>query len=92
MAPSAWVRGRWQTERFLLESGLDVTVIRPGQVVGVGGMGFDMMMAQARKRVAIVMGGGRQRMRNIAIEDLVHYLAGVLDDPREWAMLRRRLR
>ena len=79
---SAWVRGRWETEQFLLKSGLDLTVIRPGQIVGVGGAGFDMMMAQARRSVALVLGNGQTRMRTIAIEDLVHYLVSVLDDPR----------
>ncbi len=83
-SPSAWVRGRWEAEQFLLQCGLDVTVIRPGQIVGVGGFGFDMMVAQARRSVAIVLGNGRGKMCNIAIDDLVHYLAGVLDDPRAY--------
>jgi uncharacterized protein YbjT (DUF2867 family) len=39
-APSAWLRGRWQTEQFLFGSGFDVTVIRPGMIVGRGGTGF----------------------------------------------------
>ena len=84
-APSAWVRGRWETEQFLLHSGLDVTVIRPGQIVGVGGRGFDMMVRQARKPVAIVMGSGQQKMRSIAIDDLVYYLVGVLKNPLAYA-------
>jgi uncharacterized protein YbjT (DUF2867 family) len=81
---SAWVRGRWRTEQFLLKSGLDVTIIRPGQIVGEGGHGFNMMIGQARKRVTAVLGGGRQKMRNIALDDLVYYLVGVLDDPRTY--------
>jgi uncharacterized protein YbjT (DUF2867 family) len=81
-SPSAWVRGRWRAEQFLLKSGLDVTILRPGQIVGVGGHGFNMMMSQARKRVAIVLASGRQSWRNIAVDDLVYYLVGVLDDPR----------
>lgn len=28
-ANSSWLRGRWRTERDLLDSGLDVTVVRP---------------------------------------------------------------
>jgi len=81
-APSAWVRGRWEAEQFLQHSGLDVTVIRPGMIVGVGGRGFDMMVSQAKRRVAIVLGDGQQKMRNIALDDLVYYLVGVLNDPR----------
>ncbi len=83
-SPSAWVRRRWQAEQFLLNSGLDVTIIRPGQIVGVGGQGFNMMVGQAKKRVAITMGTGKQMWRNIALDDLVYYLVGVLDDPRAY--------
>ncbi len=83
-APSAWVRERWKTEQFLLNSGLDVTVIRPGQIVGTGGRGFDMMMTQARKSVAMVIGNGRQKWRNIALDDLVYYLVGVLNESRAY--------
>ena len=83
-ATGAWVRGRWEAEQFLWESGLDVTVLRPGQIVGVGGQGFNIMVAQARRRGAVVMGSGRQKMRNIALDDLVYYLVGVLDDPRTY--------
>ena len=85
--PSVWIRGRWEIEQFLLQSGLDVTVIQPGQIVGVGGQGFDMMMAQARRSVALVLGSGRGKMRNIAIEDLVYYLVGVLNDPRAYGQI-----
>ncbi len=83
-APSAWLRERWKIEQSLLNSGLDVSVIRPGQIVGVGGRGFDMMMTQARKSVAMVIGSGRQRWRNIALDDLIYYLVGVLDEPRAY--------
>ncbi len=85
--PSAWVRGRWETEQFLLESGLDVTIIRPGQIVGVGGQGFNMMVGQAKSRVAVVLGSGRLKMRNIALDDLVSYLVGVLNDPRAYGQI-----
>ncbi len=80
--PSAWVRGRWQAEQFLLKSGLDVTCIRPAQIVGVGGQGFDMMVSNAKKPVALMIAPCRQRMRNIAVDDLVYYLIGVLQEPR----------
>ena len=84
-ASNTWVRERWKTEQFLLDSGLDVTVIRPGQIVGVGGRGFDMMASQAKRPVSMnLFGGGRQKMRNIAVDDLVYYLVGVLNDPRAY--------
>lgn len=48
-ARSEWGRERWKVEQFLLDSGLDVTVVQPGQIVGVGGTGFDMMVSQAKR-------------------------------------------
>lgn len=83
-SPSVWLRERGRAERFLLDSGLDVTVIQPGQIAGVGGTGFDMMTAQARAPIAVMMGTGKQRWRNIAVDDLIYYLVGVLDDPRSF--------
>ncbi len=83
-ASSAWVRGRWEAQQFLLHSGLDVTVIQPGQIVGVGGQGFDMMVSQAKRSVALMLANGTQKWRNIAVDDLVYYLVGVLDDPRAY--------
>jgi uncharacterized protein YbjT (DUF2867 family) len=80
-SPSAWVRERWKAEQFLLHSGLDVTILRPGQIVGKGGQGFDMMVSQAGKSIAITMGNGTQKWRNIALGDLVYYLVGVLNEP-----------
>ena len=78
-AASEWLRGRWQAEQLLLRSGLDVTIIRPGMIVGVGGRGFGMVASQAGQRVAMQM-GRPQKMRTIAIDDLVYYLVGVLDN------------
>jgi uncharacterized protein YbjT (DUF2867 family) len=84
-ASNTWVRERWKTEQFLLKSGLDVTVIRPGQIVGVGGHGFDMMVSQAKRAIAFnLFGSGRQKMRNIAVDGLIYYLVGVLNDPRAY--------
>lgn len=82
-ASSEWLRERWRAEQFLLGSGLDVTIIRPGMIVGAGGRGFGMMASQARKSVAVGL-GGQQKMRSIAVDDLVYYLVGVLDDPRAY--------
>ncbi len=83
-APSAWLRGRWQTEQFLFDSGLDVSVIRPGMIVGRGGTGFDAIVGGATRPVAIGLGSGKQRMRTVAVDDLSYYLVGVLDDPRSF--------
>jgi uncharacterized protein YbjT (DUF2867 family) len=83
-APSEWLRERWQTKRLLLSSGLDATIIRLaklGNIVSVGGRGCDTIVSQAKRRIAITLGGNRPKMRTIALDDLVYYLVGVLDDP-----------
>ena len=80
-ASNAWVVARARGETLLFESGLDVTVIRPGLIVGGGGVGFDGLVAAARRRVAFIRGAGTQRWRPVALEDLVAYLVGVLDRP-----------
>ncbi len=82
-ASSEWLRERWRGEQFLLGSGLDVTVIRPGMIVGAGGRGFEMLASQAKKPVAVFLGGG-QKMRTIAVDDLIYYLVSVLDDSRAY--------
>lgn len=81
---SEWGRERWQAEQFLLESGLEVTVIQPGQIVGTGGNGFNMMVSQAKRSPALMIANGKQKLRSIAIDDLVYYLVGVLSDRRSY--------
>jgi uncharacterized protein YbjT (DUF2867 family) len=81
---SAWVRGRWALEQWLLRTGLDVTVLRPMQIVGKGGLGFNMMVSNAKRSVAISMANARQLNRNIALDDLVYYMVGVLEEPRSY--------
>jgi uncharacterized protein YbjT (DUF2867 family) len=54
----AWAGGRWKTQQYLLNSGLDVTVIQPGMIVGIGGQGFNMVLANAQKKTAFVFGNG----------------------------------
>jgi uncharacterized protein YbjT (DUF2867 family) len=82
--PSEWLRERWHSEQLLLNSGLNATVIRPGYIVGVGGRGFDTIVSNAKRRIAINLGGDRPKMRTIAIDDLVYYLVGVLNEPRAY--------
>ncbi len=43
-ARNPWVRSRARIEAELLASGLEVTVLRAGLVVGVGGTGFDRLV------------------------------------------------
>ncbi|MGI4734192.1 MAG: SDR family oxidoreductase [Janthinobacterium lividum] len=81
-ASSEWLRERWHTEQLLVSSGLAATVIRPGFVIGAGAGGFTMLASQARRPIAFTLGGNRYPMRAIALDDLLYYLVGVLDEPR----------
>ncbi len=59
------------------------SLARPGEVVGIGGLKFDLEVRLARQSVAVELGSGQWKTNcNIAIDDLVYYLAGVLDEPR----------
>ena len=78
----AWTQGRWKAQQYLLNSGLNVTIIQPPMIVGIGGQGFNIILANAKKRVAFVLGNGRNKFRTIAIDDLTYYLIGVLDEPK----------
>ncbi len=83
-ARSEWLRGRWQVEQDLINSGFDATVFRPGMIVGVGGQGFDTMTGHASRRVAYTLGGDRPTMRTIALDDLVFYLTSSLKEERTY--------
>lgn len=80
----AWTLGRWKIQQYLLNAGLDVTVIQPGMIVGIGGLGFNMMLANAQKNTAFVVGNGRNKLRCIAIDDLVYNLIGVMNEPKAY--------
>jgi len=80
-AKDEWTNGRWKTQQYLLESGLDATVIQPGMIVGIGGQGFNLVLANAQKSIAFVLGNGRNKFRCIAIADLIYNLIGVLNEP-----------
>lgn len=80
-APNAWARARAKNEAFLLNSGLNVTVLRAGLVAGVGSVGFDSLLTAAAKSRPTIRGVGRQRWSFIAEDDLVRYLVTALDQP-----------
>ena len=83
-ARSSWLRGRADVEDLLFGSGLDVTVLRPGMVVGHGGDGFGMVERGARRRAAILLASPHQRFRTVAVDDLAHQLVALLDEPRSF--------
>jgi uncharacterized protein YbjT (DUF2867 family) len=80
-ARNPWVRSRARIEADLLAGGPDVTVLRAGLVVGVGGAGFDRLISAASGRVAVILGSGTQRWSYIALPDLVGSLIDASDAP-----------
>ena len=80
-AASSWLRGRWQTEQALFRSGLDVTVVRPGMIVGRGGQGFGVVARGATTGLAMAIAGPRQKFRTIAVDDLAADLVDLMDLP-----------
>jgi uncharacterized protein YbjT (DUF2867 family) len=80
-AHNPWVRSRARIEADLLASGLAVTVLRAGLVVGAGGAGFDRLASAASRRLAVILGSGTQRWSYIALPDLVGYLIDAADEP-----------
>jgi uncharacterized protein YbjT (DUF2867 family) len=83
-AVSSWARGRARTEKMLFDSGLDVTVLRPGMIVGHGGDGFGMVERGARSPVAVLVASRNQRFRTVAVDDLAGALVTVMNDPRSF--------
>ncbi|GAA3289486.1 SDR family oxidoreductase [Streptomyces cinereospinus] len=83
-ASSSWTRGRARIESLLFASGLDVTVLRPGMIVGHGGSGFGMVERGARSRAAVLLSSRHQRFRTVAVDDLAHQLVVLLDEPRSF--------
>ncbi|GAA1641748.1 SDR family oxidoreductase [Actinoplanes couchii] len=83
-AGSSWGRGRARTERMLFDSGLDVTVLRPGMIVGLGGDGFGMVARGARSAVTVLLASRTQRFRTVWVDDLASALVEVLDEPRSY--------
>jgi uncharacterized protein YbjT (DUF2867 family) len=80
-ASNPWVRSRAALERSLLAGPVPATVLRPGLVVGRGGVGFDGLVTAAGKGTAVIRGSGRQRWSYIALPDLVGYLVDAVDEP-----------
>ena len=81
-AGSTWLRERHRLEQALFGSDLDVTVFRPGLIVGAGGAGFDRIVEGARRRVATTLSPRTRRLRPIAVEELAELIVRAIDEPR----------
>lgn len=73
---------KWEMERAVRESGLEHVILRPSFVFGRDGGVLPTFVRLARfAPVTPIIGGGRQRLQPIWIEDLAEYYARAIDEP-----------
>jgi uncharacterized protein YbjT (DUF2867 family) len=81
-ALSDHLASRREVERLLGQTGVPVTVLRAGIVIGHGGTSWELTRQLVEHLPAMVTPRWvGTRTQPIAIADVVHYLAGVLDHP-----------
>jgi uncharacterized protein YbjT (DUF2867 family) len=79
---SAHLRSRRQVEKLLGSGGVPVTVIRAGIIVGNGGVSWELTRQLVEHLpVMITPQWVATRTQPIAVDDVVTYLAGVLEPP-----------
>jgi uncharacterized protein YbjT (DUF2867 family) len=78
---SAHLRSRREVEQLLGSSGVPVTVLRAAIVVGAGGISWEMTRQLVKNLPAMVVPKwAATRTQPIAIDDVIRYLAGVVDN------------
>jgi uncharacterized protein YbjT (DUF2867 family) len=79
---SAHLRSRREVENLLGAAGVPVTVIRAGIIVGHGGISWELTRQLVEHLpVMVTPRWVATRTQPIAVEDVVRYLAGVLEPP-----------
>ncbi len=79
---SAHLRSRREVEQLLAGDGVPVTVLRAAIVVGHGGISWEITRQLVKNLPAMVVPKWvATRTQPIAIDDVVRYLAGVVDHP-----------
>ncbi len=80
---SEHLRSRREVEELLGDAGVPVTVLRAGIIVGDGGLSWEMTRQLVdHLPLMITPQWVRTRTQPVAIDDVVRYLVGVLDEPR----------
>jgi uncharacterized protein YbjT (DUF2867 family) len=80
-ALSPHLRSRREVERLLGEAGVPVTVLRAAIVVGAGGISWEMTRRLVKNLPAMVVPRWAATLTQpVAIDDVVRYLAGVVDN------------
>jgi uncharacterized protein YbjT (DUF2867 family) len=79
---SAHLRSRREVEHLLGSTGVPVTVLRAGIIIGHGGISWEMTRQLVERLPAMITPRWvRTRTQPIALADVVRYLVGVLDNP-----------
>lgn len=79
---SPHLRSRREVESLLGEAGVPVTVLRAAIVVGHGGVSWELTRQLVKKLPAMVVPRWTAtRTQPIAVDDVIRYLAGVIDNP-----------
>lgn len=79
---SPHLRSRREVEGILGESGVPVTVLRAAIVVGAGGISWELTRQLVKNLPAMIVPKWvSTRTQPIALDDVVRYLAGVIDHP-----------
>ncbi len=79
---SPHLRSRREVEHVLKQAGPPVTVLRAAIIIGQGSTGFEMIrQLAARLPVMVTPKWVQTECQPIAVDDVIAYLTGVLDDP-----------
>jgi len=79
---SAHLRSRREVEQFLASTGIPVTTLRAGVIVGHGGISWELTRQLVEHLPAMITPKWVQtKAQPIAIRDVVRYLLGVLEAP-----------
>ncbi|MFI6999269.1 NAD(P)H-binding protein [Nocardia sp. NPDC050175] len=79
---SAHLRSRREVEGLLAAAGVPVTTLRAGIIVGHGGISWEITRQLVEHLPAMITPRWvRTRTQPIAVDDVVRYLVGVLDNP-----------
>ena len=79
---SAHLRSRREVEHLLGEGGVPVTVLRAAIVVGKGGISWEITQQLVKNLPAMIVPKWAKTMTQpIGVDDVIGYLAGVIDHP-----------
>lgn len=80
--PGSYMQGRYLSEKMLIESGLNWTIIRPSVLFGKGAPFVKGLVDLIQTAPALpLIGGGKTLFQPIWVEDVVSVIVQVLNDP-----------